>query len=73
MIKSQHAFSCLTYKGFEIAKKEKYYDLRKARDDHANKMYFEILEEESNELYIQDIIRGGIKNDDARIPRNLSE
>lgn len=73
VIKSQYAFSCLTYKGFEIAKREEYYNLRKARDDNANKMYLKMLEEESDGLYIQDIIRGNIKNDDARIPRNISE
>ena len=35
--------------------------------------YLELLEEESDGLYIQDIIRGGITNDDSRIPRNISE
>lgn len=73
VIKSQYAFSCLRYKGFEIAKKEEYYDHRKARDDNANQMYLAMFEEESDGLYIQDIIRGGITNDDARIPRNISE
>ncbi len=73
VIKSQYAFSRLQYKGFEIAKKEEYYDLRKARDDNANQMYLAMLEEEDDGLYIQDIIRGGITNDDARIPRNISE
>ena len=47
--------------------------MRKARDDEANQLYLEMLEEESDGLYIQDIMRGGIKNDDSRIPRNLSE
>ena len=47
--------------------------LRRARDDEANRLYFKMLEEESDGLYIQDIIRGGIKNDDPRIPRNISE
>ena len=50
-----------------------YYILRKARDDKANQYYLDILEEESDGLYIQDIIRGGVSNDDPRIPRNLSE
>lgn len=72
VIKSKYAFSCLEYKGFEIAKKEEYYDLRKARDDKANQMYLAMLEGEIDGLYIQDIIRGGITNDDARIPRNIS-
>lgn len=73
VIKSKFAFSRLKYEGFDIAEKEKYYVLRKARDDEANQLYQEMLEEESDGLYIQDIMRGGIKNDDPRIPRNLSE
>ena len=73
VVKSRFAFSKIKYEGFEIADKNTYYTLRKARDDDANKTYFKILEEESDGLYIQDIIRGGIKNDDTRIPRNLSK
>ena len=73
VVKSQFAFSKLKYEGFEAADKSTYYALRKARDDEANKTYLEILEEEADGLYIQDIIRGGIKNDDPRIPRNLPE
>ena len=73
VIKSKFAFSTLRYEGFDVAEKEKYYVLRKARDDEANQTYLEMLEEESDGLYIQDIMRGGIKNDDPRIPRNLSK
>ena len=73
VIKSKFAFSLLKYEGFDIAEKEKYYVLRKARDDEANQTYLEMLEEEGDGLYIQDIMRGGITNDDPRIPRNLSE
>ena len=73
VIKSQFAFSRLRYEGFDVAEKEKYYVLRKARDEEANRAYLEMLEEESDGLYIQDIMRGGIQNDDPRIPRNLSE
>ena len=72
VIKSQYAFSCLTYDGFEIAKKEEFYEYRKVRNDNANKMYLDILEDESDGLYIQDIIRLEIKNNDTRIPRNIS-
>ena len=71
VIKSKFAFSKLRYEGFDVAEKEKYYVLRKARDDEANQTYLEMLEEESDGLYIQDIMRGGIKNDAPRIPRNL--
>lgn len=73
VLKSKFAFSKLKYEGFDAADKDQYYVLRKARDDEANRLYLAMLEEESDGLYIQDIIRGGIKNDDTRIPRNISE
>ena len=73
VIKSKFAFSQLKYEGFDIAEKNHYYVLRKSRDDEANRLYIEMLEKEDDGLYIQDIIRGGIKNDDPRIPRNISE
>jgi len=73
VIKSKYAFSKIRYDGFESAERETYYVLRKARDDEANQTYLDILEEDSDSLYIQDIIRGGVSNEDPRIPRNLSE
>lgn len=73
VLKSKFAFSRIQFEGFDVAEKEEFYILRKARDDEANGLYLEMLEEESDGLYIQDIIRGGITNDDSRIPRNISE
>lgn len=73
VIKSKFAFSKIKFEGFEIAEKGTYYVLRKARDDAASQMYLDIQEEEADGLYIQDIMRGGITNDDSRIPRNLSQ
>lgn len=73
VLKSKFAFSKIKYEGFEVADKNIYYVLRKARDDEASQVYLDIQEEESDGLYIQDIMRGGITNDDPRIPRNLSE
>ena len=73
VIKSKFAFSKIRFEGFEAAEKDMYYVLRKARDNKANQNYLNILEEESDGLFIQDIIRGGISNDDPRIPENLSE
>lgn len=73
VLKSKFAFSKLKYEGFDVAEKDKYYVLRKARNDEANQLYFGMLEEERDGLYIQDIMRGDIKNDDARIPRNIFE
>ena len=73
VLKSQFAFSRIKFEGFDVAEKEEFYVLRKSRDDEANQLYLEMLEEESDGLYIQDIIRGGITNDDPRIPRNISK
>ena len=73
VLKSKFAFSRIQFDGFDIAEKEEFYVLRKARDDEANQLYLDMLEEESDGLYIQDIIRGGITNDDPRIPRNISK
>ncbi len=73
VIKSQFAFSKISFEGFEAADKDTYYVLRKARDDEANKLYYEMLSEENDGLYIQDIMRGGILNGDPRIPRNISQ
>ena len=73
VLKSRFAFSKLHYEGFDVADRETYFCLRKARNDEANRNYMEMLEEESDGLYIQDIMRGGIQNDDPRIPRNVSE
>lgn len=73
VIKSKYAFSNIHFDGFEIAETEIYYVLRKARDDEANQLYLNMLTEDDDGLYIRDIMRGGIKNDDPRIPRNISE
>lgn len=72
VIKSKYAFTKLKYEGFEVAEQGKYYVHRKSRNDEANRQYFEMLDKESDGLYIQDIIRGGITNDDPCIPRNIS-
>ena len=73
VLKSQFAFSKIRYEGFEVAEKDQYYVLRKSRNDEANQTYLDILEKEDDGLYMQDILRGGISNDDPRIPRNISK
>ena len=72
VLKSKYAFSKIKYDGYEVAEKDQYYVLRKSRNDEANQAYLFIQEEESDGLFIQDILRGGITNDDPRIPRNIS-
>ena len=73
VLKSKFAFSKIKFESFDVAEKDIFYVLRKARNDEANQTYLDMLEEEDDGLYIQDIMRGGIKNDDPRIPRNISE
>lgn len=71
VIKSEFAFSKLNFEGFTVAEKDPYYALRKTRDEEANRMYLEMLEEDSDDLYIRDIMKEGLGNDDPRIPRNV--
>ena len=74
VIKSQYAFSNLKFEGFEVALKDEFYKYRKERDIIANKLYLKILEEDDLDgLYINDIMKRGIKNEDSRIPRNVSK
>ena len=73
VVKSRYAFSCLRFEGFEPASRAKYHAMRKAHNDEANRLYLDLLEEDDDGLYIRDIMRGGIGNDDERIPRNLAE
>ena len=73
VLKSQFAFSKIKYEGFEAAEKDLFYSRRKSRNEKVNQTYLNILEEETDGLYIQDILRGGITNEDPRIPRNVSE
>lgn len=73
VIKSQFAFDCLKFIRCENVDCAEYYAKKNNRMIDANNLYTKILEEESDGLFIQDIIRGDIKNDDPRIPRNISK
>jgi hypothetical protein len=73
VLKSQLAFSKIKFEGFEVAQRDEFYARRRARDDGANQTYLDIQEEAVDGLYMLDILRGGIGNDDPRIPRNISE
>ena len=70
VIKSRYAFACLQYEGCEMAEYGKYYVRRASRNRDADRLYQQMLEEEGDGLYMQDILRGKIKNDDPRIPGN---
>ena len=71
VIKSEYAFSQLRHLGVEEVSYVNYGVKRRARENQANKMFLKLLEEEDNGLYINDILKEGIKNDDPRIPRNV--
>ena len=73
VLKSKLAFSKLKYQNLALAKNEIYYPLRKSRNQSADDLYQTMLEQEDNGLYIRDIIKEKIKNDDPRIPRNISK
>ncbi len=71
VVKSEYAFSLLHYEGVVEAEREKYYILRKARNDDAEQTYQKMSMEQVDGIYMADIIRGEIKNGDSRIPRNI--
>ena len=75
VIHSQKAFSQLRYIESTIADNETYYTKRCARDLIAREEYRETTRLSSvtkNDLFIMDIIRQEVKNDDPRIQRNIS-
>ncbi len=72
VLKSRCAFSKIKYIGSEKADAEEFYANRLRRNQEANQYYLSILEEDDG-LYIRDIMKEGITNDDQRIPRNVSK
>lgn len=73
VIKSKYAFNCLEFVDYSPAEKEIYYPKRMQRNEEADRGFTEICKDNADGLYMIDIMRGEIGNDDARIPRNLSE
>ena len=73
VLKSQFSFSRLKFVGAEYAEKSIYFERRKQRDDKVNAQYLSMLENDELDdgLLIRDIMKGGITNEDARIPRNI--
>ncbi len=69
VLKSQKAFDSLKFIGYEIATADIYYPLRKQRNEKAR---LEFLSDKRgtfnpNALYLNEIIKGGIKDNDPRI------
>lgn len=71
VLKSEKAFERIRFLGYEIADGSIYNPRRMAREDRARKAYltnhgadFSVV---SNEIYVLDMIREGMKNDDPRL------
>lgn len=73
VLKSPYAFEKIQFEGSEYVRREIYYPIRKARNAEAEHAYFRMSEQETDGLYMADIIREKVRADDPRIPRNLSE
>ena len=76
VLHSQKAFDQLTYIQSDIAINKEYYSKRIARDLKARQEYQNTTKYNKispNDLFVMDIIRQGVKNDDARIQRTLSK
>ena len=75
VLHSGKAFEQLKYIESTVADNETYYTKRRARDLMAREEYREATKFSSvtqNDLFIMDIIRQEVKNDDPRIQRNIS-
>ena len=75
VLHSEKAFEQLKYIESTIADNEPYYTKRRARDLMAKEEYREATKLSSvtqDDLFIMDIIRQEVKNDDPRIQRNIS-
>lgn len=71
VLKSRLAFDNVKFVDFSTADHQMYYVSRKARTEKAERDFHKICEETGDGLYMIDIIREGVKNDDPRIPRNV--
>ena len=74
VLKSKLAFSKIKFSSVLSAPRSIYYPKKINRDTEARNRFSQMrssIEDSSNEIFIMDIIRGEIKNDDTRIPRIL--
>jgi len=75
VLKSKKAFSQISFVSSQTADRNIYYPKKKLRDSAARKTFFKIHTESEltnpEALFIMDIMRGGIKNGDSRIPEIL--
>ena len=76
MLLSEKARDSLNFKGYETADSLRYYYSREKRNEAALMDFAErqkVSPAPPNDIYIYDIIREVLRNDDPRIQSNLSE
>ena len=76
MLKSKKAFALIEFVESEPADGETYYTKRLARDSEAREAYLSgerNVVSASNDLYMIDVLRQEMKQDDARLQRKISE
>ena len=75
VLKSKKAFSQISFVSSSAADRNIYYPKKMLRDANARETFFKMRSESEltnpNSLFVMDIIRGGIKNGDSRIPEIL--
>ena len=71
VLKSKYAFDNIIFLDYSIAEKDIYYPRRKSRNETAELDFRKICETSGDGLYMIDIMREGIENNDERIPRNI--
>jgi hypothetical protein len=68
VLKSEKAFKALKFLGYEEAPSNVYYVMRKSQDDEARNAYSKSARSTSLDgLFMRDIIRERVKNDDKRL------
>ena len=68
VLKSEKAFSSIKFKGYKIAEAEIYYQKKAKRDIEARREYgVNKASRNVDDIYIIDILRGRVKEDDLRI------
>lgn len=68
MLRSETAFDDIVFCDYDIVDSHHYYPLRKKRDENARLRYREIIQDDDMDgLFMRDIIRERITEDDERI------
>ncbi len=68
VLKSQKAFDSLSFESYIPVNSAEHFPKRKFRDDEARNAYLAELEkDETDGIYLRDLVRGGIQQDDPRL------